>query len=80
MAIDNVSSNSVGHCPHFAHCDLDRSNVVGMRGKVVEKGERNLPSRLAHTKNDKDIIAARELDLGSFKSSMCVQPVPFDYC
>ena len=34
-----------------------------IQGRIVEKGQRNLLSRLVHAKNDKDTIAAWKLDL-----------------
>ena len=40
-----------------------RRTVSGIQEKVVEKGGRNLLSRLAHAKNDKDTIVAWKLDL-----------------
>ena len=36
---------------------------MGIREKIVEKDGRNLLSRLAHAKNDKDAIIAWKLDL-----------------
>ena len=74
MVIDNASLDSDAHCPRFAHCALDRRTVAETQGKVVGRRERNLPSRLAHAKNDKDIITTWKSDLGSFESSKEGEP------
>jgi len=73
VAIDNASLDSDAHCPRFAHCTLDRRTVAETQGEVGRR-ERNLPSRLAHAKNDKDIIAIWKLDLGSFETSKEGEP------
>jgi len=46
-----------------AHHPLNRRTVAGIQEKIVEKGGRNLVSRLAHAKNDKETIATWKLDL-----------------
>ena len=37
--------------------------MAGIQGRIVDKRERGLLSRLANAKNDKEIIAAWKLDL-----------------
>ena len=43
--------------------NLARRTVAGIQEKVIEKGSRNLLSRLAHARNDKETIATWKLDL-----------------
>jgi len=57
-----VSSTSDAHCTCFAHCILDCRVVAKIQGKIVEKREQNLLSRLAHAGNDKHIITAWRLE------------------
>ena len=45
------------------HRALDRRTVAGIQENIIEKGGRNLLSRLAHAKNDKETITAWKLDL-----------------
>ena len=47
----------------FAYHAINRSTVAGIQEKVIEKCGRNLLSRLANAKNDKETIAAWKLDL-----------------
>ena len=51
------------HIMHDSFTALDRRTVEEIQGRIVEKGQRNLLSRLVHAKNDKDTIAAWKLDL-----------------
>jgi len=62
VVIDNVSLDSDSHCPCFTHCTLDHRTVAEIQEKVIGRREWNLPSQLAHAKNDKDIIATWKLD------------------
>jgi len=61
--INNVGSISDAYRVSFTHCDLDRRTVAEIQGRIIGKRERGLLSRLAHAKNDKEIIAAWRLDL-----------------
>ena len=45
------------------HCALDRRTVAGIQEKIIEKCGRNLLSRLANAKNDKETIATWKSDL-----------------
>jgi len=47
----------------FAHRAPNRRTVAEIQGRIVEKRERGLLSRLAHAKNDKETIAVWKLDL-----------------
>jgi len=47
----------------FTHCDLDHRTVAEIQGRIIEKRERGLLSRLAHARGDKEIIAAWRSDL-----------------
>ena len=42
---------------------LDVRTVAEIQGKVVKQGKRNPVSRMFHSKNDKDAIAAWKQDL-----------------
>ena len=45
------------------HRALDRRTVAGIQEKIIEKYGRNLLSRLASAKNDKETITTWKLDL-----------------
>jgi len=47
----------------FADHALNRRTVAEIQGNVIEKGERNLFSRIIHARNDKDVIAAWRVEL-----------------
>jgi len=47
----------------FTYRAINRSTVAGIQEKVIEKCGRNLLSRLANAKNDKETITAWKLDL-----------------
>jgi len=47
----------------FTYRAINRSTVAGIQEKVIEKCGRNLLSRLANAKNDKEMITAWKLDL-----------------
>jgi hypothetical protein len=49
--------------------------VAEIREKVIEKGGRNLFSRLVHAKDDKDTIASWRLDLNRILHIFNVRPV-----
>jgi hypothetical protein len=51
--------------------------VAGIQEKVIEKGGRNLFSRLVHAKDDKDTIASWRLDLNRILHIFNVRPVAF---
>jgi len=42
---------------------IDRRTVAGIQGKIIKRSGRNLLSRLANAKNDKETIATWKLDL-----------------
>ena len=46
-----------------AHRTLNRRTVAGIQEKIVEKRGRNLLSRLANAKNDKETLTTWKLDL-----------------
>ena len=58
-----------------AYRALNRRTVAGIQEKIVEKGGRNLVSRLAHAKNDKETIATWKLDLNRILHIFNVCPV-----
>ena len=58
-----MSSTNDVYCTRLAHCALVRRTVTEIQSKIVEKKERNLLSRLAQAKHDKETIAAWNLDL-----------------
>ena len=58
-----MSSTNDVYCTRLAHCALVRRTVTEIQSKIVEKKERNLLSRLAQAKHDKETIAAWKLDL-----------------
>ena len=47
----------------FTYRILNRRTVEEIQGNIVDKGDRNLLSRLVHAKNDKDTITGWKLDL-----------------
>ena len=49
--------------------------MVEIREKVVEKGGRNLLSKLVHVKNDKETIAAWKLDLNGVLQVFTVRSI-----
>jgi hypothetical protein len=44
-------------------CTLNRRTLAEIQSKVIEKGKRNVVSRLFHVKSDKETIAAWKSDL-----------------
>jgi len=48
--------------------------VAGIQAKIIEKRGRNLLSRLAHAKNDKETIATWKLDLNRILHIFNVSP------
>jgi hypothetical protein len=58
-----VSSTSDAHSARFTHYALNRRTVAEIQERIVEKGTRNLLSRLVHAKNDKETLASWKLDL-----------------
>jgi hypothetical protein len=47
----------------LAHTVLNRRTVAAIQERVIKKGKRNLLSRLAHAKNDKETLASWRSDL-----------------
>ena len=58
-----------------AYRALNRRTVAGIQKKIVEKGGRNLVSRLTHAQNDKETIATWKLDLNRILHIFNVCPV-----
>ena len=58
-----MSWTSYVHPGKVAHGDPNRRTVSEIQRNVVNRGKRNVVSRLFHAKNDKDTIAAWRLDL-----------------
>ena len=57
-----------------AHRALNRRTVARIQEKIIEKHGRNLVSRLANAKNDKETIAAWRLDLNRILHIFNVRP------
>ena len=58
-----------------AHRALNRRTVAGIQAKIIKKGGRNMVSRLANAKNDKETITAWKLDLNRILHIFNVSPV-----
>ena len=56
---------------------LDRRTVAEIQERVIEKGERNLLSRLVHANSDKEAVGAWKLDLNSILHVFNVRSVGF---
>jgi len=72
-----VSSINDAYCMHLAHCAFDHRTMAEIQGKIIEKRERGLLSRLARAKNDKETIAAWKLDLIRILQVFNVRSVDF---
>ena len=57
-----------------AYHTLDCRTVAGIQKKIIEKGGRNLLSRLANAKNDKETITTWKLDLNRILHVFNVRP------
>jgi hypothetical protein len=59
-----TSVKPMGHISSTAaYCTLNRRTIVEIQRRIIEKGQRNLFSRLAHAKDDKENLASWRLDL-----------------
>jgi hypothetical protein len=58
-----VSWTNYLRCTRFTYHGVTRRTVAEVQGKIIEKGGRNLFSRLVHAKDDKDTIVSWRLDL-----------------
>ena len=56
------------------HRGLDCRTIAGIQEKIIEKCGRNLLSRLANAKNDKETIATWKLDLNRILHVFNVRP------
>jgi len=52
--------------------------VAEVQGNIIEKGGRSLSSRLAHTKNDKEVIAAWRSELNRILHVFNVRSIGYD--
>ena len=58
-----------------AYCTLNRRTVAGIQGKIIEKSGRNLLSRLANAKNDKETLTTWKVDLNRILHVFSVRSV-----
>jgi tetratricopeptide (TPR) repeat protein len=58
-----VRCTNAAHCARFTYHAITRRTVAEIQEKIIEKGGRNLFSRLVHAKDDKDTIASWRSDL-----------------
>jgi hypothetical protein len=72
-----VSYINAARCARFAYHAIIRRTVAEIQEKVIEKGGRNLFSRLVHAKDDKDTIASWRSDLNRILHIFNVRPVVF---
>ena len=67
------------HHPRSTHHTLNRSTVAEIQEKIIEKGGRNLLSRLVHAKDDKETIGGWKLDLNRILHVFNVRSVGFTW-
>ena len=72
-----MSQTSDVHCVPSAHRVLNCSTVAEIQEKVIEKGERSLLSRLAHARNDKEVMATWRSDLNRVLHVFNVRSAPY---
>jgi len=58
-----VSQLRDAYTVQFAYYTHNRRTVAEIQGNIMEKGERNLFSRIVHARNDKEVMAAWRSDL-----------------
>ena len=70
-----MSSTSNANCVRFTYYTPYRRTVAEIQEKIIEKGGRNIVSRVFHAKNDKESIAGWNLDLNRILHVFNVRPV-----
>lgn len=60
---------------HFTHPGSNHRTVTAIQQKIIEKGERNLASRIVHVMEDRDAIATWRRDLNGILQIFNVRSV-----